>query len=305
MSFKKLTGITLALTVLISCLLSGCVLLPFKKTSGKDAQVYLSMAQSFIDKGEYSAAIDVLEEGLGKTQSKEIETLLNALRAIDAQAEATTATTQAATEAATEATTEPTTEPASTQSSPTPDAETQRKVNLFLSNFAEQSFPGYPADDYTLLDFGYNFCKINKREFLRLEGDYYRVSIAHMDTVLMDYFGKTVSPSGNNAAYPSGQPGYEVTFKNSEYLFPAADGELVDYIAVASSIKANGDGTYSVEFDIYAAYEGIENSYYSLDASEASRNSKLELLRSGSAVIKPHTRSTGVASYILLRYTLY
>lgn len=317
MFIKKITVFVLALFLCISCLLSGCDSLLKEDTNQDD--VYISLAQGFLDKGDNDSAIEILEEGFEITGSKEIETLLTALRAVQAQTDAATlppetqpAQTQPAnTEPAmiqptpiTPSTVPPAQTPTQAPSANLLSSKNQKKVNIFLSNFAEQGFEKYPADDHAMLNFGYIFCKYNKQEYLYSAGEYYCVDKKHMDTVLKDYFGKTVSPSDSFTVFYGKYNNDIITYDAGTYSFEMADGEFSEYVAIANYMESNGDGTYTVDFDIYAAYEGLENSYYSLTASEAENSSKLEWHTSGLAVIQEHTRSTGVESYILLKYTV-
>lgn len=205
------------------------------------------------------------------------------------------------------------TEPASTEPAPTEPKPTeapkpanllkanQKKINVFLSNFAEQGFGNYPDSDVALLTFGYLYYKYNVDSKLHVDEDAecYYVKKKDMDTVLKDFFGKTITPDDYEefiGAYHD-----DVIFDNDRYEFPLADGVLADYVAVASSMVDNGDGTYTVEFDVYFAEDGLKNSYYEYNAEKAASSSKLSWEYSGKAVVREHTRSTGKESYRLIR----
>ena len=228
---------------------------------------------------------------------------------------ATQAPTEAITEAATEPTEPPTTEPPTTEpptTAPTEPVQTetqveltadiQRRINLFLSNFAEQGFKRYPAGDYEMLQFGYMYCKINRNEKLGSTSSTYYVKKADMDTFLMDFFGKTAKGQDYEGIGP-----YDgITFENNAYHFQAADGGFFGYFAVASEMVKNSDGTYNVTFDIYEIdYEDeLRSSHYDMTAFEASTAQKLTRSGSGSAIVRDYTRSTGKVSYQLIRYEL-
>ena len=177
----------------------------------------------------------------------------------------------------------------------------QKQINVFLSNFAEQGFGNYPATDDALLEFGYLYYKYNVESKLHVDdaAECYYVKKKDMDTVLKDFFGKTIIPDGNYEKFSE-----YVVFDNNRYEFPLADGVLIDYVAVANSIVNNGDGTYTVEFDVYFAKDGLKSSYYELSAEKAASSSKLSWEYSGKATVREHTRSTGKESYRLIKYTV-
>lgn len=213
--------------------------------------------------------------------------------------EPTEAPTAAPTEAPTTAPTEAPTVPAQGNVIPLTDTIRQR-INVFLSNFSEQGFDHYPADNYNLLQFGYMYCKINRSEKLGTTDSTYYVKKTDMDTFLKDFFGKTAPGQG----YDGYGPYDSIIFENNAYHFPAADGECVDYLSIVSEMTKNSNGTYDVEFDIYLAEEGTQSSYYKLTAEQAAKSGKLQWCGSGSAIVRDYTRSTGKVSYQLIRYEL-
>lgn len=183
-------------------------------------------------------------------------------------------------------------------------AKNQYKINIFLSNFAEQGFAVYPADDHALLDFGYEFSKVNKNSVLYTSGEYYCIDRQNMDTILMDYFGRTVTPSDNTVVYQSNGYGGTILYENGTYKFPLADGKMYNYFAVATGMIANDDGTYYVTFDIYYCEGDVEKSYYNMTSQEAEAADNIYCEYSGYAVVRDHTRSSGKESYILISYAM-
>ena len=230
----------------------------------------------------------------------------------------TTAATQTPTEATTQATTAPETAPPETIPPETTEAtepaenvnllaENQRKINLFLSNFAEAYFQEYPCNEYNMLYFGYTHSVINNPKKVKYDADedcdY--IKKKDMDTVLKDYFDKTVKPKDNYVVYyDDNSVDFDVTFVDDRYQYWVADGESYDYMAVAKAMIDNGDGTYTVSFEIYNATNGLKSSYYDFTAEQAAKSSKLKRTERGTAVVKEHTRSNGKKSYALIKYTL-
>lgn len=224
-----------------------------------------------------------------------------------------TATTTAATEAPTTVpeTTAPevteATQPEATE--PKNDAEllkeNQKKINTFLSNFAEQSLGEYPTTDLALLDFGYMYCKINATSKLHVDMDRecYYVKKKDMDTILRDFFGKEIKPNSDYEVL-SGNGWDQITFNKDRYEFPLADGLLTEYVAIVDSMKDNGNGTYTAEFDVYYMEGDISNVYYSYTAAKAAKSDDLSWEYSGKAIVKDHTRSNGKESYLLIKYML-
>lgn len=183
--------------------------------------------------------------------------------------------------------------------------ENQRKINLFLSNFAETYFEEYPCSEYDMLMFGFIHSKINSSKTLKYDDYVECINKKDMDTVLKDYFDKTIKPDEEGELFCADEDmDWYVTFDGSRYEIDAADGESYDYMAVAKSMVDNGDGTYKVEFDIYYAEDGLKSSYYDFNLAQAAKSSKLERTKRGTAIVKEHTRSNGKESYALIKYTL-
>ena len=171
----------------------------------------------------------------------------------------------------------------------------RRKINIFLSNFAEQGFACYPADDAELLDFVYIYCKINRNKALLSNTESYYVTQATVDDILTRFFGKTVKPGTDYKVY-----GSELTYQDGNYYWPLADGEMYDYVAIATDMRKNTNGTYTVQFDIYEAFEvsSLKDCYY-MSPAEAAGNSKMHKIASGQAVVKDYAPKD---SYQIISY---
>ena len=184
----------------------------------------------------------------------------------------------------------------------------QKRINLFLSNFAEQNFRGYPAGEYKMLTFAYIYSKINSNGLITYSNGDACISKSDMDAVLMQYFGRSIEPF-ENASFGDGYGSF-VYYRNGQYIFTPGDGEFYGYVAVVTSMTDNGDGTYSVQFNIYSVAEdvyfnnGSMSHYYGMSAAEAAADSTLTLYSSGQATVKDYTRANGVQSYHLVWYNV-
>ena len=175
------------------------------------------------------------------------------------------------------------------------DKNQRRKINIFLSNFAEQSFECYPAEDANLLDFVYIYCKINRNKALLNNSESYYVTQATVDDILTRFFGKTINPGTDYKVYSS-----DLTYQDGNYYWPLADGEMYDYVAIATDMRKNPNGTYTVQFDIYEAFEvsSLKDCYY-MSPADAAANSKMHKIASGQAVVKDYAPKD---SYQLISY---
>ena len=139
---------------------------------------------------------------------------------------------------------------------PTFDSTQQRKINVFLSNFAEQPLLDYPCQEYDLLSFAYLYCRINNHSAVYISDDslYYCVNQNTVDEVLISFFGHTVTPGSSyqeyeHPAYP--HPNSNIIYDNGVYKHILADGAIFNHMAVAHNMVLNADNTYSVDFNVY------------------------------------------------------
>lgn len=215
--------------------------------------------------------------------------------------------TEPPTTEATEAPTTEATQPTQTERPATPsgvnlldsfNGEERYQINVFLSNFSEQSFKSYPCSDREMVDFGFIYAKINNREVFYSKDGYYCVDKVNMDSILKRFFGKTANiPSADNYMH----------YSDGTYYFPAADGESYAYCSFATNMVSLGNGTYQVEFAVYGNVNPHDSmsAFYRMTPSQAAYDSRLEYLYSGTAVVKDYLRSNGVESYQLISYNRY
>ena len=223
-------------------------------------------------------------------------------------AEAPAPTTEAVTteaETTTEINTIAPTEPAQMLDDP----DVQYRINIFLSNFSEQYFDSYPADDFAMLHFAYLYNKINARENITSENYDYCISADIVDETTNRFFGKTVA---RQTLSHTDEWGFEHIFeyRDGKYCTPAADGEIYNSFSVVSKMTQLESGTYLVYFDVYALdYEvffehGLTSSYYSLTAAQAAADSDLIYCYSGCATVTDYSLGD-YPTYQLLAYEYY
>ena len=180
-------------------------------------------------------------------------------------------------------------------------AEDMYRINIFLSNFSEQNFKGYPTDDASLLNFGHIYAGINNSNVVQSDSESYWIAKADMDSILTRFFGKTVNVADpSQLTTPYGTP---IRLSDGKYHFPLASGESYSYCSIVTSMIPNGNGEYAVTFDVY---QGIHHEsmspYYSYTSAQAKADSILTYCYSGSAIVRDYTRSNGQATYQLLAY---
>lgn len=195
-----------------------------------------------------------------------------------------------------------------------PEGEDLYKVNIFLSNFAEQGFGNYDSDhcsDFQLISFAFQNAKINNAEAVQYIDSEMCISLKDVNSKLERYLGKQINPE-ENTKYTQEYPEYGYTdvieFRDGLFRLPAADGESHCIIAAVTAMAQLPDGTYEAEFDIYSIPEmntggNVVDSkdYYYLTAEEAANSPGLEYEKSGTAVLEPYHKGN-IDSYHLLEY---
>ncbi len=165
--------------------------------------------------------------------------------------------------------------------------EQRQKLNLFISNFAEQGFYGYDettADMYKIAEFAYRWTRINKPNDVEIDGVYYKLSFDKIKKLAKKYLGLDITDT-EMYSYPwKDVKEEERFFTNGYYFAPAADGEYHTGFALVSFVYDNGDGTLDLDFigyymDLDAFWdnnETIPKSFYSLTCEEAEKNKDIE-----------------------------
>ena len=186
----------------------------------------------------------------------------------------------------------------------------QKKLNLFLSNFAEQRMSYFNGDDrdmYEIGQFAYMWTYINKGSDVKTEGSNYTVSFDTVKKLADKYLGIEISKN-DLKNYSSPDYKYQGFFKNGNYYIPAADGESYTSIAVVTSVEEEGDDLLRAEFAVFDVDtdlyfdndEKIPKEFYSYSFNEATASSDLTQIDNGYAIV----RKDG-DSYKLNLYELY
>ena len=295
---KKLLAFLLTMTMLFS--LAGCAFI--EKEDDFDVDEYIDEAEELIDEGDLEGAEKILKRALRKAEDEDdVEELEECLEILQAMMdEEPKAETSHQTTAPTE-TTKPTEQPAGQEASrnllDSFNSDDMYRINIFLSNFSEQGFQVYPCSDYRMLMFGYKYAKINNREVLNSNSTHYYISQSNMDSILNRFFGRSVSLTYGEVL---NEDNYPVTYQDSTYYFPGADGESVSYCTVATKMVDNGNGTYTVNFDVYGHVNPHESmsGYYSYTSAQARNASDLEYQYSGEAVVYDYIHSGNIETKI-------
>ena len=294
------------------------------------ADAYLEAAQKLIDDGAIDSAIAILEKGIDETGDDALIDMRNLVQKLTAsQPTATTQPIETMDEISVPETQEDTAELAQSEdefdtieenTESVDDAiaeeeeetfalskDNQQRINIFLSNFAEQCFVEYPvADDYFLLQFAYTYSQINSPGLISYTDYSACMSKSDVDSILNRFFGKTVVPSDNSMIFSHPMsPEDSIAYGANTYEFVAATGEFRGYVAIVYDMEKNSNGTYDVLFDIYTTESDSLSKYYEMTAEEAERSNGLSLYQHGSATVKDYTRPNGKETYQLISYSVY
>ena len=195
------------------------------------------------------------------------------------------------------------------------DKDLQYRINIFLSNFSEQSFLNMKlstAPDDQLMKFVWIYCKINHGGAISYDGSFETIPLGTMNEYLNRFFGLTRNPV-NGASYMLDQWN-SFSYHDGKFWFPAASGESYNKFTVVDSMKSNGDGTYTVDFQVYELgleeywnTPGIDNSYYWLNSEQVSVkvwDYKCMPVQGGTAVVRDFTYN-GRATFQLISYEIW
>ncbi len=188
------------------------------------------------------------------------------------------------------------------------------RINIFLSNFSEQmksSFNSSNAADDFLIRFVELYCKLNHHErIVYLEGDEC-LSLEDANLYLNRFFARSVNPLNNTEYMLSAWNTF--VYRDGYFRFPAADGEAYNHFTVAYDMTANGDGTYTVQFQNYELDlmeywdTGMSDSLYHMNNDEAANlvwNGRAKPVQGGTAVVRDYTFN-GVPTFQILSYEVW
>ena len=188
------------------------------------------------------------------------------------------------------------------------------RINIFLSNFSEQmksSFNSSNAADDFLIRFVELYCKLNHHErIVYLEGDEC-LSLEDANLNHNRFFARSVNPLNNTEYMLSAWNTF--VYRDGYFRFPAADGEAYNHFTVAYDMTANGDGTYTVQFQNYELDlmeywdTGMSDSLYHMNNDEAANlvwNGRAKPVQGGTAVVRDYTFN-GVPTFQILSYEVW
>lgn len=180
------------------------------------------------------------------------------------------------------------------------------KINIFLSNFSEQSIQTLDrGDSYGLVRFAYLYNLINNSDALLYDYSFnqYIMDEDLVNQTLERFIGQTVSHGTKTKQYGN----YEETilYSGGSYYFPAAGGEFRGYVTIVDEMYYQGGDEYYVSFDVYSVdwdiYNnyGVSSDYYYMTKYDAPNCYDLSYSYSGEAIV----RSYGEDSYQLIEYS--
>ncbi len=176
--------------------------------------------------------------------------------------------------------------------------EMQKKLNTFLSNFAEQNMEKFdyghplPAE---LAEFAYRWTYINKNNEIGITTDgYYTIGLDKVKSIVNRYMDVTLTDEDLYSGDWSGE--YQGFVRDDKYFVPAADGETFTTFAVVTSLTEESADNYKAQFDVYDVdidyyyeqedWDSIPGKYYPYSAAEAESDTNLIKRGSGYAIIK-------------------
>ena len=178
------------------------------------------------------------------------------------------------------------------------DAETRRKMNIFLSNFSEAGLSVYDKDNKDLIDilwWTHIWTKINKWKNIEYEelpehGTCEKNSLENINKILDKYLGFTLTEA-EIADLDQPDEDYGFFFQDGNLYCPAADGESYTLLTIISGVEDLGNDKLKLYFTVYsqdldAYFDGKEkDGYYSLSADEAMADPELEQYDVGYAIV--------------------
>ncbi len=187
----------------------------------------------------------------------------------------------------------------------------QKKLNVFLSNFAEQGMTSYDEDQVNMYEvgyFSYMWSYINRNSDVKVEGQYYTVSFDTVKRLADKYLGIKVDKDVLNSC-SSPDEMHQGFFKNGNYYMPAADGESYTGLAIAGSAMDLGEGKVRVEFTVYSYdldeywenNETIPAKIYQMTLDEARESKSLSEISEGYAIITMENDQFKLHKYELYR----
>ena len=180
-----------------------------------------------------------------------------------------------------------------------------RRLNLFLSSFAQLDLTTYPTYEYDLLEFVYAHCAHKQADSISYADGYTYITLDDANLVLNAYFGITLEPGSDPVSYTDPIQNRQILLQNGNLRYTPVDPEPRNYVTVAEAVYENSDGSYTVYFHTYRVENATLDPYYELRFEDVANHPEMEFEFWGSANIKDFVVSGGVPSYQLLSYNIY
>ena len=156
------------------------------------------------------------------------------------------------------------------------DASRQYWANIFISDFIEQYKSSFPTDngsDFELASFAHLFCKINRHDALRFDGNYDTFSLDTVNELCLRFFGREIHP--NDGVLYENPWGLQWTYQNGLFRFPSGDGESYNRFAIVKSYLRLAGGNVILGYDVYELdldeywRNGIDGAFYRMTSAQA------------------------------------
>ncbi len=181
-------------------------------------------------------------------------------------------------------------------------ASERKRINIFLSNFSEVYFKDYDrnagVDMHQVLWFVFMHNEINTSKTF-FDGEKMGISANNADTTAKKYLGVTIPRK--TYVNPSNEMD-KWEYADGTFTQNAASGASVGIFTVAKEMTDNGDGTFTVKFEVFELenmHDGVSKSYYEMDIKTARDNYRYSY--SGTAVVT-EKQYNGNATYELVSY---
>ena len=186
--------------------------------------------------------------------------------------------------------------------------------NIFLSNFSEQSLPGFnvaTASDDFLIRFLEIYCKINHQDQITYIDGEECLSLQDANFYLNRFFGRSVNPYEGTVYMLNAWVSYR--YSGGYFRFPAADGESYNRFTVVYAMERTSAGTYTVQFQNYDLdlneywEKGMTYDLYYLNNDQAANlvwSGRATPAQGGTAVVRDYVYN-GITTYQILSYEVW
>ncbi len=181
------------------------------------------------------------------------------------------------------------------------DQALNRKVNIFLSNFAEcfmDSFTRQSITDLELVRFGVGHNYKNNYKLWQPTADKMNVKLK------ADYVTKTIDKYFGPIGFSHQSADEWTIYRDGHYIVPVADGEAIPFVQIDRLTK-DADGVFTAYGSIYgnANYLMVDDPYKPLQAWSDAEREEIELYGNVQATFTELTED-GKSRFIIQTYTV-